>query len=546
MEQILPPTNLVLHQVPSTFNIRVKFVSYPRAERRSKLILGEKSRTPLENDLVLMIVSSNIHYCEGLTNMLNQTRRSRKLRFAFLFSVSALSSIALCNPAHAAQFNVKNYGAKGNGTTDDSQAIANAIAAANASPGSTVLFPAGTYFIGPASPVLTPKSITLLGAANATLEFGSTGYISASGKSPSVQNLNIVNDGSLSNYALQIGNGATNYSVLQNTFKGWSEDVYLTGAAGGKINANSFNTSGTGISASVTGNLTVSTNSFVGTGNAAEFINIQNDPNTVVVSGNSFKNAQYGVFATSNGSGSLTCSSNTFSNCTYSTSVFNFQHYNFNTNVVNNSSYGTYDYNNDLVSITGNTINAPTYAGVYSFGDLGNVTISGNTVKNAADDYGICAEYCYNVSITGNTVSGANGGAAQYLVYAYYNSNNVTISQNTLSSGIYGIFSEENYNLTIGKNTISHMQYPGIVDYLTHNNETINANNLKNCVLAFSTGFNAVIWLESAPSGVYNITNNTYVGSTSYLTYFINANGSGNPQLHGNTTNTMLPDNPPQ
>lgn len=48
----------------------------------------------------------------------------------------------------ATQFNVKNYGAQGNGTTDDTSAINAAITAAAGSPGSTVYFPAGTYILG--------------------------------------------------------------------------------------------------------------------------------------------------------------------------------------------------------------------------------------------------------------------------------------------------------------------------------------------------------------------------------------------------------------
>jgi Pectate lyase superfamily protein len=45
-------------------------------------------------------------------------------------------------------FNVKDYGATGNGTTDDTTAIANAIIAANNAGGGTVFFPGGTYLSG--------------------------------------------------------------------------------------------------------------------------------------------------------------------------------------------------------------------------------------------------------------------------------------------------------------------------------------------------------------------------------------------------------------
>ena len=45
-------------------------------------------------------------------------------------------------------FNVKAFGALGNGTTDDTAAIASAISAANTAGGGTVFFPAGTYLTG--------------------------------------------------------------------------------------------------------------------------------------------------------------------------------------------------------------------------------------------------------------------------------------------------------------------------------------------------------------------------------------------------------------
>ncbi|HTJ66651.1 MAG TPA: glycosyl hydrolase family 28 protein [Actinospica sp.] len=58
------------------------------------------------------------------------------------------ATAAATAPAHAATppvFNVKNYGATGNGSTIDTNAINKAIAAASAAGGGEVLFPSGTY-----------------------------------------------------------------------------------------------------------------------------------------------------------------------------------------------------------------------------------------------------------------------------------------------------------------------------------------------------------------------------------------------------------------
>lgn len=59
-----------------------------------------------------------------------------------------------------AVFNVKDYGATGDGSTNDTSAINLAIAAANSASGGIVYFPAGTYIV--ASPLTTPVSYTVI------------------------------------------------------------------------------------------------------------------------------------------------------------------------------------------------------------------------------------------------------------------------------------------------------------------------------------------------------------------------------------------------
>jgi hypothetical protein len=58
-------------------------------------------------------------------------------------------------------FNVKEYGAKGDGVTNDAPAFASAFTAANTAGGGVVLAPAGTYLVN--STLAIPDAVELVG-----------------------------------------------------------------------------------------------------------------------------------------------------------------------------------------------------------------------------------------------------------------------------------------------------------------------------------------------------------------------------------------------
>lgn len=110
----------------------------------------------------------------------NFSRRQMLTRGGVAAAVLTATSLSAGAPAYAdsitrgegfydkggAVFNVRAYGAKGNGTTDDTEAIKSAKEAASEAGGGIVYFPAGVYLVSSSIPVTTP-GITFEGVGQA-------------------------------------------------------------------------------------------------------------------------------------------------------------------------------------------------------------------------------------------------------------------------------------------------------------------------------------------------------------------------------------------
>lgn len=137
------------------------------------------------------------NYVDGTTiyaSILNDTNASvNRVQAALLGGLSLLDK-------GGSLFNVKSFGAVGNGTTDDTSAINAALSAASG-PSGTVYFPAGTY-LATAQLNLTTQSVLGQGMLATTLRRGQAGGyffgIASGGPGLSIRNLTI--DGNYPTY----------------------------------------------------------------------------------------------------------------------------------------------------------------------------------------------------------------------------------------------------------------------------------------------------------------------------------------------------------
>jgi hypothetical protein len=357
--------------------------------------------------------------------------------------------------------NVKDYGATGNGTTDDTPYIQNAINAATAS-GAGVFFPAGTYlhnsgltFSGLAVTGVGPSSILLAGTANS---------ITLTGSGPSIQNMQISTQG-LSGPGVNIYVvNATSFTVANDTITQGSGfygvEAYYSSI--GAINSNTFNgdgsTSGYGAYVSYVSNCSVNSNVFQNEGTAVYvydyslYIAVQNN----VIGNVTYPTQEYAIYV--------------YDECNYVTLSGNTIQMANSTN----SCYAIVLYYVSNIDITGNQIWGG-YNAVYDYYPYlpGSHTVVENTIHNCGSSAIYLYNYSYNVpTLLNNNVFGECGlldtsgnsavitadGSAAYLTSTQIMNNSYQGHANNLQ---YYVYATSVPGLNISGNTQTQTSLPG-------------------------------------------------------------------------------------
>jgi parallel beta-helix repeat protein len=152
-------------------------------------------------------------------------------------------------------FNVKDYGAVGNGSTNDTVAVQAAIDAANAANGGQVFFPAGTYNVQTALTLYTRVALQGVRDKSKVLFAGTqtSGIVANSRTAPSIKDLILdCNASATLTYAVYIGAGSgavvDGVTVTNQTLASSTGIVFDTAATDGRVVRSAFTSVRRGVS----------------------------------------------------------------------------------------------------------------------------------------------------------------------------------------------------------------------------------------------------------------------------------------------------------
>jgi len=457
-------------------------------------------------------------------------------------------------------YNVQQFGAKGDGVTDDQAAINQAIARATGT-GLSVYFPPGNYLH---SGLIVSNGVALYGVGSSTIltaTDNTNGAIELTGNGPS-----------LSNLVVQYANPAPATTNSRPDPTPQAGAIWVQSANSYSVtNVSILNSSENNIDIFQSNNGNVSSNKIITTATMFDGIQIVDCINLQVLNNNFSESEPYTGAAIDEIFGAISSQ-----NLDISYNQINLEQSNnqptamlinallsseITHNVINtnntNSPLGVLinGGNSGFYGLTSNVVVSDNYVTgtvVYSFVNdqsgtnnfVTNIAITNNTIIGDPNlSYGFYIQGGSNINFSSNALVTSAAG------FYVYGGVNIIVQSNTVTDiGSQGIVVLQGDSVTIQSNTVSNTNTEGI--QISNGNGNVDSvvisnNNLSNCC----TGSGNVIDVEPANGYMINglsIQNNNYAGPANNATYYIQSLVPGsatNPDISGNTQATALPNN---
>jgi nitrous oxidase accessory protein NosD len=423
-----------------------------------------------------------------------------------------------CPVVQAAEIiNVKNYGAVGDGVTDDTAAIQRAFVIANAAPPRVVVveFPQGNYLCSATLQVNGTAGTSVVGLDNATLTAtGGQTLINFTGSNVTVRNLILAKKVSGQSPILTLI-GVKGFTITSNQFPvSVINALSIFNSSNGTIESNTFSLTKNTVALLASGLKTcgVRNNQFVGDANAtgsATGIELQHSER-VGIDVNNFQNLRFpvGMFQVT----VADCLQNTFSNNFECINTQNVSDCEIRGNSLTDGTTGILSQETVNQTIEGNTFTRVPVAANLQNGN--EISILKNNIANSESP--VTAQHCTKLAVNTNTVSNSNNAG-------------VTLTNCT--------------NSEVVSNRISNSQAQAIFQTNSQGTVKITGNVLNNCGLStIADPVSAAVIFMDSPGSEISITGNEYSGNIAHLNYFIRCRQPSPPAvISGNKTNTTLP-----